>query len=118
MRAGTRSATVRTSRPVANRLDRSARAWPARVLRDERRSFYRAKAARFRSALASLGLDDAAPHGVDGRLDPVLDLELHQDVRDVVLHRLRADVELGGDHRVVLAVRDQLQDLDLAVGEL
>src|SRR5919197_142985 len=116
MQAGARSATPPPSRPLANSLGKSAPGWPARVLRDERRSFYRAKAAR--SALASLGLDDAAPHGVDGRLDPVLDLELTQDVRDVVLHRLRADVELGGDHRVVLAVRDQLQDLDLAVGEL
>src|SRR5438067_11121483 len=62
--------------------------------------------------------DDSAPDGVDGRLDAVVDLELHQDVRDVVLHRLRADVELSRDLRVVLAVRDQLQDLDLAVGEL
>src|SRR2546421_52648 len=52
------------------------------------------------------------------RLDAVVDLELHQDVRDVVLDRLRADVEVGGDLRVVLAVRDQLEDLDLAVGEL
>src|SRR5919198_693855 len=55
---------------------------------------------------------------LERRLDAVVDLQLHQDVRDVVLDRLRADVQLGGDHRVVLAVRDQLQDLDLAVREL
>ena len=42
-------------------------------------------------------LDDSGPHGVDRRLDPVFFLQLHQDVRDVVLDRLRADVELGGD---------------------
>src|SRR4051812_8466098 len=62
--------------------------------------------------------DDPAPDRVDGGLDAVVDLELHEDVRDVVLDRLRADVELAGDHCVVLPVRDQLQDLDLAVREL
>src|SRR5215210_1467624 len=63
-------------------------------------------------------LDDSGAHGVDGRLDPVVDLKLHQDVRDVILDRLRADVELAGDHRVVLAVCDQLENLDLALGQL
>src|SRR5712691_1268696 len=53
-------------------------------------------------------LDDPAANCVDSRLDAVVDLQLHQDVRDVVLARLRADVELTGDHRVVLAVGDQL----------
>src|SRR5206468_8650146 len=66
----------------------------------------------------ALSLHDPRPDRVDRGLDAVFDLELHQDVRDVVLDRLRADVELTGDHRVVLAVRDQLQHLDLAVGEL
>ena len=73
-------------------------------------------AARARPQRAAL--DDAAAHGVDRRLDAVVDLQLHQDVRDVVLHRLRADVQLGGDDGVVLAVRDQLQDLDLPFGQL
>src|SRR4051794_31280061 len=64
------------------------------------------------------GSDDSRTDGVHGRLNPVVDLELHEDVRDVVLHRLRADVELGRDECVVLAVRDELQYLDLAVGKL
>src|SRR5829696_7769160 len=63
-------------------------------------------------------LDDSAADGVDRRLNAVLDLQLHEDVRDVVLDRLRADEELAGDLGVVLAVRDQLQYLELAVGEL
>src|ERR687891_574469 len=63
-------------------------------------------------------LDDPASNGVNSRLDAVLDLQLHEDVRDVVLDRLRADEELARDLGVVLAVRDQLQDLELAVGEL
>src|SRR6266550_6184581 len=62
--------------------------------------------------------DDSAPHRIHRGLDAVVDLKLHQDVRDVVLDRLRADVQVGGDLGFVLAVRDQLQDLDLAVGEL
>src|SRR3954453_15901276 len=62
--------------------------------------------------------DDSASNSVDRGLDAVLDLELHQDVRDVVLDRLRADVERLCDLRVVLSVRDQAQDLELAVGEL
>ena len=36
----------------------------------------------------------------------------------MVLDRLRADVQLAGDQGVVLAVCDQLQHLDLAVGQL
>src|SRR5919108_1716339 len=63
-------------------------------------------------------LDDSAADRVHRRLDAVLDLELHEDVRDVVLDRLRADEELPGDLGVVLAVGDQLQHLDLAVREL
>ena len=39
--------------------------------------------------------DDAAAHCVDRRLDAVVDLQLHQDVRDVILDRLRADVQLA-----------------------
>ena len=40
-------------------------------------------------------LDDSAADCVDRSLDAVLDLQLHQDVRDVVLDRLRADVQLA-----------------------
>jgi hypothetical protein len=36
----------------------------------------------------------------------------------VVLDRLRADVQLRRDHRVVVAGRDQLQDVELAFGQL
>ncbi len=65
-----------------------------------------------------VALDDPGSHRVDRRLDAVVDLQLHQDVRDVVLDRLGADVKLARDHGVVLAVRDQLQHLDLTVREL
>src|SRR5262245_56364841 len=82
----------------------------------------------YKAAIRSIGrasleaptgpLDDPAADGVDRRLDAVLDLQLHEDVRDVVLDRLRADVQRLGDLRVVLAVRDQAQHLELAVREL
>src|SRR5918992_655114 len=66
----------------------------------------------------ALALDQASPDRIHGGLDAVLDLQLHEDVRDVVLHRLRTDVELLGNLRVVLAVGDQPKDFGLAVGEL
>ena len=51
------------------------------------------RARRRRAPRVAPCLDDPAPDGVDRRLDAVLDLQLHQDVRDVVLDRLRADEE-------------------------
>src|SRR5919106_1717642 len=63
-------------------------------------------------------LDDSAANRVDSGLDAVLDLQLHEDVRDVVLDRLWANEELARDLGVVLAVRDQFEHLDLAVREL
>src|SRR3954466_10795956 len=71
-----------------------------------------------RPAASNASSDDAGTNGVDSGLDPIVDLELHQDVRDVILHCLRTDVKLRCDDGVVLAVRDQLQDLDLAVAQL
>src|SRR3954447_24859173 len=67
---------------------------------------------------ASSRLDDPTTDGVDGGLDPVRDLQLHQDVRDVVLDGLRADEQLRRDLGVVLALRDQLQHVELARGQL
>src|SRR5205085_7206456 len=62
-------------------------------------------------------LDDPRADRVNRGLDAVLDLELHQDACDVVLHRLRADEELRGDRRVALALRQQAKHLDLPLGE-
>src|SRR5215468_6099629 len=62
--------------------------------------------------------DQSRANRVDGGLDAVLDSELHQDVRDVVLHRLRADVQLAGDVGVVLADGDEAEHLELARGEV
>ena len=55
----------------------------------------RAAPARRRDSRLARPLDDPGAHCVDRRLDAVLDLQLHQDVRDVVLDRLRADVQLA-----------------------
>src|SRR5260221_8241450 len=56
-------------------------------------------------------LPQAALAGEDDRLRPGLHAELVEDVRDVVAHGLLRKGELGGDLRVVQALRDALQDL-------
>src|SRR5581483_11558826 len=43
-------------------------------------------------AVRGTNSDDPAADRIHGRLDAVVDLELHEDVRDVVLDGLRADV--------------------------
>src|SRR5580765_2380748 len=55
---------------------------------------------------SALSMPAPAPDRVHRGLEAVVDLELHEDVRDVVLDGLGADVEVGGEHGVVLAVRD------------
>jgi hypothetical protein len=51
-------------------------------------------------------------------LRPVAHLELGEHVGYVVAHRLVGQVQPPGDVEVAAPVRDQLQDLDLPVGEL
>src|SRR6266498_2855027 len=94
------AARTKTLRPFATPSRRCSSAWTLPAPR--------------RSPL----LNDSAAHGVDRGLDAVFDLKLHQDVRDVVLDRFRADEELTRDLGVVLADGDQLQHLDLPVGKL
>src|SRR3954469_21793621 len=69
------------------------------------------------ATLSRPALDDPRPDRVDRGLDAVLDLELHQDAGDVVLHRLRADEELRGDLGVAFALGQQPKHLDLALGQ-
>src|SRR5829696_9734409 len=52
------------------------------------------------------------------RLDPVSEIELHQDVRDVGLHGGVADVELARDLGIREAARDQPEDIQLAFRQL
>ena len=52
------------------------------------------------------------------RLRAVCDLELREDVRDVVADRLLAEHEVPRHPGVVVALRDQLEHLALALGEL
>jgi hypothetical protein len=56
--------------------------------------------------------------GADDGLRAIGDLELGEDVRDVVAHRLGAQVEALRDLGVRLVLGDQGEDLVLAVGEL
>src|SRR5213595_3580737 len=54
---------------------------------------------------------------LDDRGGAVGDLELAEDVRHVVAHRLQREHEVVGDHGVALAGGDELEDLPLAVGQ-
>jgi hypothetical protein len=53
---------------------------------------------------------------VHGGLDPVLDLELGENARDVVPHCVDADEQLLGDLRVLLALRYQAEYIVLPLG--
>src|SRR5215210_4118085 len=55
--------------------------------------------------------------GANDGLSTVGDLQLGEDVRDVVAHRLRTQRELLCDGRVWATLGDEVQDLALAVGE-
>ena len=63
-------------------------------------------------------LDEARLVREDDGLDAVAEPELPEDARDMRLHGRLADEELLGDLGVREASRDQLQDLDLARGQL
>ncbi len=53
----------------------------------------------------------------DNRVCSVGDLQLGEDVGDVVAPRLRAQVELLGDGGVRVPLGDDVEDLELPVGE-
>lgn len=55
--------------------------------------------------------------GPQGQLPPVGQLQFAQDPRDVRLHGLDGDEELGGDFLVCVATSDQLHHLAFPGGE-
>jgi hypothetical protein len=56
--------------------------------------------------------------GAEHGLRPIGDLQLTKDVGHIVRHGLAAQVEPLRDLRIALALRDQAQDLALALGQL
>src|SRR5690348_7036210 len=64
------------------------------------------------------GFDDAARDGVTREAGDVVDVELVHHLLTVLLHGLDADAEVGRNLLVHLALRDELQDLELARREL
>ena len=62
--------------------------------------------------------DDAGLVGEHDRLDAVAEAELHQDARDVRLHRRLRDEERLRDLGVREAARDQAEHLELARGQV
>src|SRR3954469_21711942 len=62
-------------------------------------------------------LEQLLSYGVDDGFHPRVQLELLQDVADVVLHGVLADEQLLGDVAVVEVLRDELEDLHLAIRE-
>src|SRR5581483_4719149 len=63
---------------------------------------------------ARLDLSDAGSHSLHSSLNAVLEMELGQDVPNVVLHRVRAQVELLGNRGVFLPHGEELKDSNLA----
>ena len=61
--------------------------------------------------------DQALPQRVRDRVCPVAEMQLAQDVRDVGLDGLLADVELPGDLGVAVRPGQRLQHLTLASGQ-
>ena len=66
---------------------------------------------------SSVEVDDAHPDGLEHGLGAVPGVELLVDRRQVVLHRLLADVELLGHLGGGAAVGDELEDLFLPLGD-
>jgi len=60
---------------------------------------------------------DALPQGIEGGLGAAAEVQLAQDLAHVGADRRFADGELFGDLAVGPAPGDQLQHLDLALGE-
>ena len=63
-------------------------------------------------------LSESGGSRYEAGLGAVGDLELREDRRDVVADGLLAEEELGGDLCVRPPLGEQLQDLELSVGEL
>src|SRR5215211_4103537 len=66
----------------------------------------------------SAGVEEAGLVREHDRLDPVSEVELHQDMGDVGLHGGVADEELPPDLGVRQASRNQPEHLELTLGEL
>ena len=62
--------------------------------------------------------DQAVLDGEADQAGGVVDLQLGHEVAAVLLDGLRAEVEVGGDSRVRVALGDELEDFPLAGGEL
>ena len=60
----------------------------------------------------------SAPDGLRCRLGTVVDLQLHEDAADVLLHGVFGDAEGGGDFFVGVASGDEGEDLAFARGDL
>src|SRR5690348_7746678 len=103
--------TTRGSRQIPNSSRRLMPIPPARIGLP---GSYRPTASGYTGRLE---LDQALPHRVQHRLRAVVDAQLLVHVADVVPHRLFADLQPVRDLLVGHAVRQQLQDLDLAVRE-
>src|SRR5687768_9732294 len=56
-----------------------------------------------------------AVYGVQHKLHTIIDAELVEDIREMVLHRVLTDAESSGDVLVGLAVHQGFNDLTLAV---
>src|SRR5919205_1084059 len=67
--------------------------------------------------MSPFALSHARLPGTDDGLGPISNLQLGEDVRDVVAHGLGAQMELFRDGGVGVSLRDEVQDLALAVGE-
>ncbi len=64
------------------------------------------------------GMPQARFPGPDNGLRPIGYLELAQDIGYVVSHGFRAQHESGGDFKVLLALRDEFENLTLAIAQL
>ena len=86
----------------------------------QRRPSWRLAAAPGLDAQAVLwpGLHEARLVRGDDGLDAITKVELHQDPCHVRLHRRVADEQLLRDLRVRQAAREQLEDLELARGQV
>jgi hypothetical protein len=67
--------------------------------------------------MSPFALSQPRHSGSDDGPSTIGDLQLGEDVRDIVAHRLRTQSESLCDGRVWAALGDEVQDLTLAVGE-
>ena len=63
-------------------------------------------------------LNHPIPDRVGRGLEAIADVQLREEVRDVIANRVRADEKLLSNLGVALPACEQLQDLDLARGQV